>query len=404
MRKCFHQILIATLGVAIFVSCRPQTQTVSNNPVSLAGVALLKLQMPTGHTALGDSIQILFYDGENVVESTTKIISDELSELEIERVPQNIKLWAQGLLWSKGVVLYKGGRYITANAGQVTQIEIAMVPQFAQIQLAFPLKAYFDYGIKGGTFKAVNTTGRYETVLDTTGRPPLFKIQVLPFGSWNVTLRLWDALGDTLFFADTLMTLGAENSWSNLVLNTSLASVKAVFLFDPAPIHGGTLQSASAVRRSVKQGDIYITEWMANPKVSGNDYEWIELYNASYDTLNLAHCAIRRARSSTAATVAVAFSESSQILPGEWAIMGRDSIVFRNFAQGGFTLSNSGQEVLLMCGTELVDSISYTAEQALAGRSYSRIPGTFNQGCTEVEVIPHFPEFKGSPGLPARCL
>ena len=172
-------------------------------------------------------------------------------------------------------------------------------------------------------------------------------------------------------------------------------------------------------RRRVPQSahDLLILELLPNPKTSGDDWEYTEVFNATLDTLVLDSCKLAKSRTSTTGSTATNLLGCA-VMPGQFAIIGRDSVGLRNCSAGSFTLANTSQSVVLACGNLLVDSIAYNSptdslnpfpvqvgkslEIPLAHYSQRSNGAAWCAGKDSVKLSANF-SVLGSPGIDATC-
>ena len=118
-----------------------------------------------------------------------------------------------------------------------------------------------------------------------------------------------------------------------------------------------------ASRRSPKENDLVITEFLSAPlKTDSNQYEFIEIYNGSIDTLLLGGCTI-----GTGSTGSKAWEITvNDIAPGKNLVFGDTSAstptAFRNTATWG-DLTNTKSSIVLQCNGTILDSLFYSNVQ-----------------------------------------
>ncbi len=124
--------------------------------------------------------------------------------------------------------------------------------------------------------------------------------------------------------------------------------------------------SADECRAELLPGDIVISEIMANPLGQSAGQEWFEIYNASSAPIDLegAHLVV-----GTGGGADRHVMDSMIIEPGQYAVLAGVLPEFladyHDYAYGNdLSFPNSGGDVAIECGTELVDSVLYPAMDA----------------------------------------
>ncbi len=116
------------------------------------------------------------------------------------------------------------------------------------------------------------------------------------------------------------------------------------------------------------EGQIVISEFMAQSTVGNDAGEWVELYNASDAPLDLKGCLLK-----DAATDSAVISSSLVVAPGDYVVLGvsMDKAVNGglepDFVMVGYLLANDGDTILLECGSKEIDKVVYDAGWVLNG-------------------------------------
>jgi hypothetical protein len=121
--------------------------------------------------------------------------------------------------------------------------------------------------------------------------------------------------------------------------------------------------NATECRASILPGDLVITEVMANPVGQSAGKEWIEIFNATTQPIDLegAHVV-----SGTGSSAGRHVMDAFVIEPGQYAVLAGvlpDFLAsYQDYAYGNdLSLPNSGGDLALECGNEVVDSVTYPA-------------------------------------------
>jgi hypothetical protein len=118
---------------------------------------------------------------------------------------------------------------------------------------------------------------------------------------------------------------------------------------------------------------------------SGDAGEWIELYNATNVALDLAGCTLHDSW-----TDAHTISSPLLLLPGAYSVLALSGDAVKNhganpdYVYSNFTLSNSGDEIVLTCGVVDIDSVVYSYTWVNLAISIQLDPGAFAAGANDL--------------------
>jgi hypothetical protein len=123
---------------------------------------------------------------------------------------------------------------------------------------------------------------------------------------------------------------------------------------------------ATECRAQLLPGDLVITEVMANPVGQSAGKEWIEVFNATTSPIQLEGLHVVSGSGSNATRHEM---NSFVIEPGQYAVLAGvlpDFLTdYQDYAYGNdLSLPNSGGDLALHCGNEVVDSVTYPAMSA----------------------------------------
>ena len=147
----------------------------------------------------------------------------------------------------------------------------------------------------------------------------------------------------------------------------------------------GSVNEAKKGSADLAAGDVIITEIMANPAFCSDTYgEWIEVYNASADSVDLEALWIGDASTRTGSV-----DRKTVLAPGQFAVLARgDGSAFcYDFTPDAFygsspALNNPGDSVRLQNGSGLVDAAATYADAA-AGVSIELLGTAFDDGAND---------------------
>ena len=170
-------------------------------------------------------------------------------------------------------------------------------------------------------------------------------------------LDLQAALGVTTQYDENANSAGVTES---IQRNLDDCNTDVFFVDMPTP---GAANGGTTLCSGLSAGNLVITEIMQNPSAGvANDSigEYVEIYNTTGSAINLTGLTLRD-KDGESHIIA-----SGMIASGEYYILARtaslfDSIgVMPDYVYGsGFQLANTADEVILQCGTTIVDSVGY---------------------------------------------
>lgn len=227
-------------------------------------------------------------------------------------------------------------------------------------ELSLPLRSDLDgatYELRNATF---SITGETETVLQTeTGSDASSLETELPTGDYGIELAPdWQLFrlnpdGDEPLPA----VLISDNPTSFSIVEAETTSVSFRFEVEGEEIDlaTGLLELTIDVVSKPRRALVF-TEIMSNPAAIGDsDGEWLELYNAGSDALELQGCTVER-------------DASAFTIDGKLSVEPGQVVTFANSDTPGFTpsyvyssvtLPNSAVFVLTVrCGDEILDSVT----------------------------------------------
>jgi hypothetical protein len=200
----------------------------------------------------------------------------------------------------------------------------------------------------------------------------IFNTGALPLNqTLTLSLKLMDSDGDTLFIGGKGIILSSFSQTETIQLQSTKGSVileLETSLDGPAQI---LAMLPSTSRPPENYGDLFFTEIFAYPKTNGDAFEYMEIYNATLDTLELSYCHIKHAK-----TLILNMPESLLIPPMEYLFFGRDSVANADFNYQKFTLNNSGLNLDLgfYCGSLAIDSLRYSSPFPLKQGTPMQLP------------------------------
>jgi len=310
-----------------------------------------KLQVP-----MFDSISVnVFASDMDTIHISKKSLEDNLK---IEGVPQGenrkfqVKIYADS-----GKLVQKGEATADIKADESTTIPITLEALFGFLRLEVPLGFINNTGVSSGKL-SLNGSNFKMTFENGKG---VFNTNALPLNKeLSLNIELYDEKGKTLFYGNEKITLNSISQSKTM----QLSSYNGSAILKLTAKHEGPTQILAllpSISRPPKNyGDVFFTEIFVYPKTSGDSYEYLEIYNATIDTLELSHCRIARNRNTTASTQKFNMPDSLIIPPMEFLFFGRDSVDDAFFKYKGFTLANTEQSLGIFCDSIVIDSLFYS--------------------------------------------
>jgi hypothetical protein len=105
---------------------------------------------------------------------------------------------------------------------------------------------------------------------------------------------------------------------------------------------------------------LFFTEISANP-TEGTNFQYMELYNITLDTLQLKGCKIARDQEYSGSTGKLVLNDLI-LPPMEHIVLGRSSVISADYNYGSFQLLLTGQSLGLFCGDSAIaiDTLTYS--------------------------------------------
>jgi hypothetical protein len=299
--------------------------------------------------------------------------SPEEHSLELDLFPHNhwkflAKIYANGNLMQKGEVEAR------LEAGKTEEINIKMRPLAGFIYLRIPLGFGNPVKIAYGQMELQSEDSLYTYLMEIVDSDGVFHTDFLALEkSYRLKITLFDQLDNNIYQVEDSLYLSPDNPVPSLELKSLRGKAAiAIEIADNANLE--IQMNLPASRRSPQKNDLVITEFLSAPlKTDSNQYEFIEIYNGSIDTLLLGGCTI-----GTGSTGSKAWEITvNDIAPGKRLVFGDTSAstptAYRNTATWG-DLTNTKSSIVLQSNGSVLDSLFYSNVQA----STTAIPNVSN--------------------------
>lgn len=332
-----------------------------------------------------DSIHVI-WNGPKLVEWGEVYVS---GEVQLPLLSPGLGQWVQVELYSQDSLRYLGAALFDVEENSIFQQTLVMKPQFKMIHIEIPIGLANPMQIAGGEMKLHDSITAWVESLKLDSYPPYFEMGPIPImTAYEVEFILWNIAGDTLYHQTDSLTIDSTDmtlmidELSSLVVPGKL-SIK---LNDDTQVNSTLTLGMSAKRLGVNLKDVILSELMIQPTSTGSGFEFVEIMNTTLDTLILDSCRLSKSRASSALS-SVVYLDSVHLSPGSFLVLGGDSILSKDYSLGTFSLTNTRQDLLLLCQDNLLDSLSYeTSIDSLnywphaVGKSIQIGPGSWNQG------------------------
>lgn len=267
-------------------------------------------------------------------------------------------------IYANGALMQVGELETKLTAGTSVNLNIQMHAIVGYVYIEVPLGLNNDAGVKSGIMKLTSDKDSYSIPMEQTASSGVFKSDMLKLGAnYDVEIILYDALGKEIYKLTDQFLLTEDSPVPDLTLNSlrtqvalavNAASNKNVSLSLPLP----------AGYRKPRIDDLLITEVFPAPdSKDSSQFEFVEIYNGSLDTLILDDCTIGLTSSSTLKTFPLTVSE---ILPNQALVLGstiseKTPALFIN-TDGWADMTGTKGAVVFKCDGITLDTLFYAGE------------------------------------------
>lgn len=269
----------------------------------------------------------------------------------------------QARLYANGSLMQTGEVSAKLEAGSSRDLSIQMHALAGFIYVEIPLGFGNPTGIASGKLALNNGTETFTYPMEMAGSTAVFRSAMLPLDTdYSFTLSLMDSSGVEIYRTEDNFHLDENTPVPNLQIKSLRAKISlAIKLAEEVKMEFNLALPAGSRRPSV--GDMIITEVFSAPNSSDtSQYEFVEIYNGSLDTLQLDGC--------TLGLTSVASKgwniTASSIAPTQALVLGNvlsenTPEEFRNTDSwaSGSGLNNSNGAVVLQCNGSVLDSLYY---------------------------------------------
>ncbi|MDR0516232.1 MAG: hypothetical protein LBH25_04230 [Fibromonadaceae bacterium] len=341
--------------VCIFLACSESGNKGQNEDGAIK-LFLGKLEVP-----MFDSISVRISASDmSDIHISERNIKDNLK---IDGVPYGenrefeVKIYADS-----GKLVQKGEASADLIVGETHIIPISLVALAGFLRLEVPLGIPNNTGIHSGKLFLGNL--QYNMKFET-GKGVFSTNSMSLDEVFEIEIELYDSKGEVLFIGNKTLSLSSivqtetiqlQSTKGQVILELQASSDK------PSQVLAMLPESSYGYRKPENFGDLFFTEIFAYPKTSGQDFEYMEIYNITLDTLLLSGCRIAENETSSTTTKRLNMPKNLILPPMEYLFFGRDSVVGADFNYKTFHLLTTGQSLGFFCEDLVIDTIAFYAK------------------------------------------
>ena len=288
--------------------------------------------------------------------------SPEETSLELDLFPHDHWIF-QAKIYANGSLMQKGEVETQLEAGTTTDVHLKMRPLAGFIYLKIPLGFGNPTHIAYGQMELESDDSLYTYLMEMEDSEGIFRTDLLPLEkSYRLKITLYNIQDKNIYQVDDSLYLSSDAPVPSLELK-SLRGRAKIALEAADNTNLDIWLNLPASRRAPQTNDVVISEFLSAPlKTDSSQYEFIEIYNGSIDTLTLEGCTIGTGSAGNKAWDIL----KSEIAPREVLVFGDTSAntpdVFRNTSTWG-DLTNTKNTIVFQCNGTILDSLFYSNTQ-----------------------------------------
>ena len=269
----------------------------------------------------------------------------------------------QAKIYANGSLMQRGEVESRLEAGQTTEISLKMHPLAGFIYLKIPLGFGNPSRIAYGQMELSSADSLFTYLMEMDDSEGIFRTELLPLETmYRLKITLYDTQDNNIYQVEDSLYLSPDNPVPSLELK-SLRGKAKISIETAENANLEIMLSLPAAKRAPHLNDLVITEFLSAPlKTDSAQYEFIEIYNGSIDTLLLNGCTIGTGSAGSKAWEITA----GEIAPGKTMVFGdtsaRKTKKYRNTSTWG-DLTNTKSTIVLQCNGEILDSLFYSNAQ-----------------------------------------
>lgn len=356
MRPIYKAALLCS--AAFFWNCSHSSSDENSITATELKTTRVSLRLSHPQTPLIDSLVLDCYGAD-----TLHLVHDASdTSFVMDLFPSDHWLF-KAKIYANGDLMQKGELETKLTAGGRANLNIQMHPIVGFVYVEIPLGLNNNTGIKSGEMTLTSSKDHYNIPMTQTSKSGVFKSGMLNLGAnYDVAITLYDVYGKEIYKLKDKFLLTEDSPIPALTLNALRSKVALSIDLAPEKNVELTLPLPAGYRKP-KEEDLIITEVMAAPdSKDSTQYEFVEIYNGSLDTLILDDCTIGLTSSSSTKFIPLITSE---IPPNEVMVLGNpnSSNTPPTFigTDSWNDLGNSKGMIILKCDGITLDSLYYSA-------------------------------------------
>jgi len=307
-----------------------------------------KIQVPMFDSI---SVDVSAADMENI-HISKKTLEDNLK---IEGIPQGetrkfeVKIYADS-----GILVQKGEAIADIKADESITVPISLNALFGFLRLEIPLGFTNNTGVSSGKLFLEDM----EFDMKFENGKGVFNTSSLPLNkNLNLRIELKDVNGKILFIGSKIISLSSISQTETIQLQSDRGSATLELTPDTVGSTQILVMLPAKSRPPKDYGDIFFTEIYANTPASEDNFQYMELYNSTSDTLLLSNnCKLVRMDNGTEHKIT-----NLSIPPTSYAIIGRNSVLDKDYSSS-FALLKTTMSLGLFCGNSAIDTLTYSSK------------------------------------------
>ena len=359
--KKHARICATTLTALALWNCSGETQTENPQSILMGSSANVALNLDYTETPLLDSLVLDYYGADTLhLVHSAENKSFNFDIFPSEECVFKAKLYANGALMQEGEVT------TAIEAGSAVNLKIPLHALVGFVYVKIPIGFGNPTGIKKGEMKLTSKD-------ETFTYPMTIEDDYISFTSgelklnreYHITISMQDESGKSIFSLEDNFTLDEKTPIPNFQIE-SLRSKIELAIELAKDVNVQIPLKLPAMKRAPAANDIVVSEFFiwAHAKDS-SQYNFIELYNGSTDTLILDKCTFGKTSnvSGSAEIATVELPPSTAIVVGDRETTNIAGIY--KYTEKMPTFGKSSGSLVLQCNGTILDSLYYGKTDSL---------------------------------------